>query len=185
MGTREGSWIRFAVAWDRIFGFTQARGRSAAGSASPCQGEGRGFESRRPLEGVIHTVMVEWPRGEATACKAVYTGSNPVSTSKNSNPQHLGRLAQGLARFLDMEEVTGSIPVSPTHKKYYSATGFEDYIWSPFLVCLGRGPGARDRRDPWRTFKYGARAEVVRLSETVIPNRFPCKVGIRHGLSKL
>ena len=24
---------------------------------------------------------VEWPRGEATACKAVYTGSNPVSTS--------------------------------------------------------------------------------------------------------
>ena len=27
-----------------------------------------------------------------------------------------GRLAQGLARFLDMEEVTGSIPVSPTIK---------------------------------------------------------------------
>ena len=27
------------------------------------------------------THMVEWPRGEATACKAVYTGSNPVSTS--------------------------------------------------------------------------------------------------------
>ena len=26
-------------------------------------------------------VPVEWPRGEATACKAVYTGSNPVSTS--------------------------------------------------------------------------------------------------------
>jgi hypothetical protein len=28
-----------------------ACGRSAAGSASPCQGEGRGFESRRPLGG--------------------------------------------------------------------------------------------------------------------------------------
>jgi hypothetical protein len=26
---------------------------------------------------------VEWPRGEATACKAVYTGSNPVSTSRD------------------------------------------------------------------------------------------------------
>ena len=26
---------------------------------------------------------VEWPRGEATACKAVYTGSNPVSTSQH------------------------------------------------------------------------------------------------------
>ena len=28
-----------------------ARGCSAVGSASPCQGEGRGFESRHPLEG--------------------------------------------------------------------------------------------------------------------------------------
>jgi hypothetical protein len=27
------------------------------------------------------SLMVEWPRGEAAACKAVYTGSNPVSTS--------------------------------------------------------------------------------------------------------
>jgi hypothetical protein len=25
--------------------------------------------------------MVAWPRGEATACKAVHTGSNPVATS--------------------------------------------------------------------------------------------------------
>ena len=25
---------------------------------------------------------VEWPRGEAAACKAAYTGSNPVSTSE-------------------------------------------------------------------------------------------------------
>ncbi len=24
---------------------------------------------------------MEWPRGEAAACKAAYTGSNPVSTS--------------------------------------------------------------------------------------------------------
>ena len=33
---------------------------------------------------------VEWPRGEAAACKAAYTGSNPVSTSTlvshESNP---------------------------------------------------------------------------------------------------
>ena len=33
--------------------------------------------------------LVEWPRGEATDCKSVYTGSNPVSTS-----QVPGRLAQ-------------------------------------------------------------------------------------------
>ena len=58
---------------------------------------------------------MEWPRGEATACKAVYTGSNPVSTSIVSPVSNTkGRLAQGLARFLDTEEVTGSIPVSPT-----------------------------------------------------------------------
>ena len=34
-------------------------------------------------------VAVEWPRGEAAACKAVYTGSNPVFTSFIN-----GRLAQ-------------------------------------------------------------------------------------------
>jgi len=28
--------------------------------------------------------LVEWPRGEAAACKAAYTGSNPVSTSKKN-----------------------------------------------------------------------------------------------------
>ena len=30
----------------------------------------------------VTELAVEWPRGEATACKAVYTGSNPVSTSE-------------------------------------------------------------------------------------------------------
>jgi hypothetical protein len=42
---------------------------------------------------------VEWPRGEAAACKAAYTGSNPVSTSTTENPSNTpsttsGRLAQ-------------------------------------------------------------------------------------------
>jgi hypothetical protein len=60
-----------------------ARGRGAVGSAQPCQGWGRGFESRRPLEGASGIrPTVEWPSGEATACKAVHTGSIPVSTSK-------------------------------------------------------------------------------------------------------
>ena len=52
---------------------------------------------------------MEWPRGEATACKAVYTGSNPVSTSL-----HKRAIGAVVARFLDTEEVTGSNPVSPT-----------------------------------------------------------------------
>jgi hypothetical protein len=55
---------------------------------------------------------VEWPRGEATACKAVYTGSNPVSTSDPL--MRVWAIGAVGARFLDTEEVTGSIPVSPT-----------------------------------------------------------------------
>ena len=47
---------------------------------SRCSSGLRSNESCAP--GVNHLVAVEWPRGEATACKAVYTGSNPVSTSK-------------------------------------------------------------------------------------------------------
>jgi hypothetical protein len=34
-----------------------ARGCSAVGSASPCQGEGRGFESRHPLEGAMASIQ--------------------------------------------------------------------------------------------------------------------------------
>ena len=131
--------------------FRRQRGCGSVGRASPCQGEGRGFESRHPLgrlaqrerasltrkrslvrsqyrprstftglagvcpaaqavhadvaqlvehhlakvrvagsspvirsQSGIHTIplgVVGWPRGEAAACKAVYTGSNPVPTS--------------------------------------------------------------------------------------------------------
>ena len=61
---------------------------------------------------------VEWPRGEAAACKAAYTGSNPVSTSTDSNPESDPAVPRAIgavvARFLDTEEVTGSNPVSPT-----------------------------------------------------------------------
>lgn len=89
-----------------------ARGCSAVGSASPCQGEGRGFESRHPLEGARGiNPAVEWPSGEATACKAVHTGSIPVSTSKIRSPSAISSAGE---RFPDTEEVTGSIPVSRT-----------------------------------------------------------------------
>ena len=53
---------------------------------------------------------VEWPSGEATACKAVHTGSIPVSTSKDV-PRAISSAGE---RFPDTEEVTGSIPVSRT-----------------------------------------------------------------------
>jgi hypothetical protein len=54
---------------------------------------------------------VEWPSGEATACKAVHTGSIPVSTSSFWIP---GAISSAGERFPDTEEVTGSIPVSRT-----------------------------------------------------------------------
>ena len=60
---------------------------------------------------------VGWPRGEATDCKSVYTGSNPVPTSKQDQhhpPQHPRAIGAAVARFPDTEEVTGSIPVSST-----------------------------------------------------------------------
>ena len=38
------------------------------------------IRSVKPRGGGSHAVVV-WPRGEAAACKAVYTGSNPVATS--------------------------------------------------------------------------------------------------------
>ena len=40
-------------------------------------------------EKMVAASVVEWPRGEATDCKSVYTGSNPVSTSIARAP-HLG-----------------------------------------------------------------------------------------------
>ena len=39
-------------------------------------------QNLRRLWFLIVPHAVAWPRGEATACKAVYTGSNPVATSK-------------------------------------------------------------------------------------------------------
>lgn len=56
------------------------------------------------------TPAVEWPSGEATACKAVHTGSIPVSTSEICP----GAISSAGERFPDTEEVTGSIPVSRT-----------------------------------------------------------------------
>lgn len=43
--------VHYCRASHRVTISPVARGCSAVGSASPCQGEGRGFESRHPLEG--------------------------------------------------------------------------------------------------------------------------------------
>ena len=72
---------------------------------------------------------MEWPRGEATACKAVYTGSNPVSTS---HPRAIGAV---VARFLDTEEVTGSNPVSPTRRIHRRHRGMRAYEPQRVTIC--------------------------------------------------
>jgi hypothetical protein len=59
-------------------------GRGSVGRMSPCQGEGRGFESHRPL----CTQVASWPSGKARVCKTLITGSNPVDASKcKKNPE--------------------------------------------------------------------------------------------------
>ena len=74
--------------WPDAIDFTLViRGRSAVGSAEPCQGSGRRFEPGRPLSRKVFLSgksKVGWPRGEARDCKSRYTGSNPVPTSTNS-----------------------------------------------------------------------------------------------------
>jgi hypothetical protein len=90
-----------------------ARGCSAVGSASPCQGEGRGFESRHPLDGAdASTPAVEWPSGEATACKAVHTGSIPVSTSEMDPARLAQRESASLTRKRSLVQSQYRAPVS-------------------------------------------------------------------------
>ncbi len=82
---------------------------------------------------------MEWPRGEAAACKAVYVGSNPISTSQ----QHPRAIGAAVARFPDTEEVTGSIPVSPTILEPPARRGFRRiaaHRAEPmFIPCSPRG----------------------------------------------
>ena len=91
-----------------------ACGRGSVGRASPCQGEGREFESRRPL-GELDSPN---PLGEQEAPsrwsgrEARQRTANPCTRVQIPSPPRAAGAA--VARFPDTEEVTGSIPVSPT-----------------------------------------------------------------------
>ena len=102
---------------------------------------------------------MEWPRGEATACKAVYTGSNPVSTSEPRSNLRGGRGPRAISsvgeRFLDTEEVTGSIPVSPTTKSKVRAM-LRDRASS--TTPVPRQPSATDEH-------WAARRQAVRARQ--------------------
>ena len=108
-----------------------SRGCGSVGRASPCQGEGRGFESRHPLhpqglpahgsppsgppEGGSMRVpggVAEWFRqGSAKPC-------TPVQFRAPPPPDLYDRVSRARSsageRFPDTEEVTGSNPVAPT-----------------------------------------------------------------------
>ncbi len=90
-----------------------ACGRGSAGRASPCQGEGRGFESRRPL-GRRPGNRLDFLGGVAERRGNGLQIRVRGFKSRRHLDTLLGPLAQGLARFLDTEEVTGSIPVWST-----------------------------------------------------------------------
>ena len=106
-----------------------------SGRASPCQGEGRGFESRRPLgdrfSGSPDRQLNRWSGREdrqrpAKPSTRVRIPSPPLSTTSRStiaraarpaSPRESSRaIGAAVARFPDTEEVTGSIPVSPTEQ---------------------------------------------------------------------
>ena len=87
-----------------------ARGCSAVGSASPCQGEGRGFESRHPLE-------VQWHQPQRWSGRVVrQRPAKPCTRVRFPSPPpcFLGAISSAGERFPDTEEVTGSIPVTRT-----------------------------------------------------------------------
>ena len=113
----------------------QPSGNSSVGRAQPCQGWGREFESRFPLQtphrsttACLHRLMVraEWQSGHAAACKAVYAGSIPTSASISSSsralrpsftsPMCLSMLPACIARVAELADAADS-PGSPTRKR--------------------------------------------------------------------
>ena len=90
-----------------------------SGSASPCQGEGREFESRHPLERSSRRsppVRREPPTGWGGRVVR-QRPAKPSTRVRIPSPPRRWAIGAAVARFPDTEEVTGSIPVSPTTQK--------------------------------------------------------------------
>ena len=119
-------------------------GRGSAGRASPCQGEGRGFESRRPLGCAGRRLARRWPstvidylvaplQAGLPGGMAEWLRQGPAKPCTRVRfPLPPRALSSAGERFPDTEEATGSIPVPPT--KFYQVS-------SMFLA-------ARDHRPP-------------------------------------
>ncbi len=91
-------------------------GCSAVGSASPCQGEGREFESRHPLWYVYHVPKGKFmPRWNGRVVRQ--RSAKPCTRVRFPfPPRSSGAFSSAGERFPDTEEVTGSIPVSRTKR---------------------------------------------------------------------
>ena len=89
------SWGFVCIRHGRLM-FPTHRGERAAPQATRCDADVAqlvahnlakvGVAGSNPVvrsRGVTQPFTVEWPSGEATACKAVHTGSIPVSTSRD------------------------------------------------------------------------------------------------------
>lgn len=132
-----------------------------SGRASPCQGEGREFESRHPLAGhcrkSVRGITVQcskcctelWISGPKYGGVAERRGSGLQSrvhgfesrshlhfTAVNRFQQVflvlIWAIGAAVARFPDTEEVTGSIPVSPTT--------VSSFVMKLLFCCLVTGP---------------------------------------------
>ena len=132
------------------------RGCGSVGRASPCQGEGRGFESRHPLANgnPSFSCVARWVGREARQRPA-----KPYTRVRIPYPPRA--IGAGVARFLHTEEVTGSIPVSPTTQVF--GVGLKGVGASSSPPAAQGRPGAARR--------VGADH----------PGRAPCAVGRRPG----
>lgn len=103
-------------------------GRGSVGRASPCQGEGREFESRRPLG----DSSTRWSGREARQRTA-----NPCTRVQiPSPPRAVGAV---VARFLDTEEVASSNLASPTDhpaSQWLPGIFFLDHRMNPIWLIL-------------------------------------------------
>ena len=104
-------------------------GNSSVGRAQPCQGWGREFESRFPLQAPHRSttarlrrlmLRAEWQSGHAAACKAVYAGSIPTSASISlasfTIRRPLSILSARVARVAELADAADSSG-SPTRKR--------------------------------------------------------------------
>ena len=173
--------LRFPFPWStllgfypfvRAFGARTACGCGSVGRASPCQGEGRGFESRHPLANgnPSFSCVARWVGREARQRPA-----KPYTRVRIPYPPRA--IGAGVARFLHTEEVTGSIPVSPTTLTHYCSSA--PTPWGRrFFVC---GPCLRDR------LAAGLRAETRNSGALILPGtgRRRCGRGRARGARRM